>query len=56
MMNNIKEETKKEIEELYTQCEKELGEIEKEKQAILDRLRKKVAQKKLNQAFEKKHE
>lgn len=56
MMRKIKEETEKEIKELYVQCEKELSEIEEEKQAILDRLRKRIAQKKLNQAFEKKHD
>jgi hypothetical protein len=56
MNHDTTKEVRKEIEQIYAQYEKEAREIEKEKQVILDRLRTKVAQKKLNQIAEKKHE
>mgnify|MGYP007030111942 CR=1 FL=1 len=47
------EETKKEMETLFFQCQKELDEIERKKREIFDRLKEKLAQEKINQLSKK---
>lgn len=51
--NNHMEETKKEMETLFFQCQKELDEIERKKREIFDRLKEKLAQEKINQLSKK---